>query len=170
MDRKLLYPAVTSILQNDDSVARGSLGRIYGLLTERDLAALLPSIVKATDQLAPSDEMFGDGIRLAGLDLLSRLHIREGMPLCVSVIEPDRWGVGHRLEKCLECLGRYGARAKEVLPQLKKMREEFAKAGRGKVSDQVQLLDKSVAAIEASKELPAVVDMKKFIAQSSSVR
>jgi hypothetical protein len=170
VDRKLLYPAVTSILQNDDSVARGSLGRIYGLLTERDLAALLPSIVKATDQLAPSDEMFGDGIRLAGLDLLSRLHIREGMPLCVSVIEPDRWGVGHRLEKCLECLGRYGARAKEVLPQLKKMREEFAKAGRGKVSDQVQLLDQRVAAIEASKELPAVVDMKKFIAQSSSVR
>ena len=40
--------------------------------------ALLPAIIKATEKPAPSDEMFADVIRLAGLDLLSRLHIREG--------------------------------------------------------------------------------------------
>ena len=45
-----------------------------------------------SSRLAPSNEMFADGVRLAGLDLLSRLRIREGMTLCVSVLEPERWG------------------------------------------------------------------------------
>ena len=94
VDRQLLYPAIQSVLENEDGAARGSLARIYGKLTDRDLVALMPAIVKAIRDLAPSNEMFGDGIRLAGLDLVSRLHIREGMPLCVSVIEPDRWGAG----------------------------------------------------------------------------
>jgi len=163
VDRQLLYPAVRSVLENDDGAARGSVQRIYGELTDSDLLELLPAIVKAIDQLAPSNEMFGDGIRLAGLDLVSRLHIREGMPLCVSVIEPDRWGQGKRLPKCLEYLGRYGAHAKAVLPQLRELRREFAKTERGKEpSENMKLLDKSIAAIEASTASPTVVDLKEF--------
>ena len=76
-----------------------------------------------------ANEMFGDGIRLAGLDLVTRLHIREGMPLCVSVIEPNRWGGGKRLPKCLECLVRYGTHAREVLPQLREIRRNTGKLG-----------------------------------------
>ena len=71
VDRKLLYPAVRSVLENEDAAARGSLHRIYGKLTDEDLAELLPAIVRAVEKMAPSDEMFADGIRLAGLDLLS---------------------------------------------------------------------------------------------------
>ena len=60
-----------SLLQNDDALARyGASAPYLDQLTDRDLAALLPAIVKAIEELAPSDEMFGDGIRLAGLDLL----------------------------------------------------------------------------------------------------
>jgi len=95
----------------------------YGRLTDRDLAELLPAIVKAVRKLAPSNEMFGDGIRLAGLDLLSRHHIAEGMPLCVEVIEPDRWGQGSRIAPCLEYLRRYGGNARGLLPELQKLRE-----------------------------------------------
>jgi hypothetical protein len=163
VDRQLLYPAVRSVLENDDGAARGSLQRIYGELTDSDLVELLPAVIKAIDRLAPSNEMFGDGIRLAGLDLVSRLHIREGMPLCVSVIEPDRWGQGKRLPKCLEYLGRYGTHAKAVLPQLRELRREFAKTERGKEpSENMKLLDKSIAAIEASTASPTVVDLKEF--------
>ncbi len=169
VDRQLLYPAIQSVLENEDGAARGSLGHTYGKLTDRDLAALLPAIIKAIGPLAPSNEMFADGIRLAGLDLLSRLHIREGMPLCVSVIEPDRWGGGKRMPKCLECLSRYGAQAKEVLPQLREMRKKLAQTRRGnKPNETVALLDKSIAAIEASTASPKVVDMKEFMANPSS--
>jgi len=170
VDRQLLYPAVESVLQNDDSVARGSLRRLYGLLTERDQVVLLPAIVKAVDQLAPSDEMFGDGIRLAGLDLLSRLHIREGMPLCVSVIEPDRWGQGKRLTPCLEYLARYGAGAKAVLPQLRELRRTVA-AGKalGNPGALARQLDQAIAAIESRTASPAVVGLKEFLARPSAV-
>jgi hypothetical protein len=163
IDCQLLYPAVQSVLQNDDGAARGSLQRIYGKLTDRDLVALLPAIIEAIRDLAPSNEMFGDGIRLAGLDLVSRLHLREGMPLCVSVIEPNRWGAGKRLPKCLECLGRYGVHAKAVLPQLREMRRNLVKTERGnEQSERVQLLDKGIAGIEASTASPTLLDLKEF--------
>jgi hypothetical protein len=171
VDRQLLYPAIQSVLQNQDGAARGSLQHTYGKLTDRDLVELLPAIIKAIQQLAPSNEMFGDGIRLAGLDLVSRLHIREGMPLCVSVMEVDRWGAGNRMPKCLEYLGRYGVHAKEVLPQLREMRRNLVQTQRGKEpSESVKLLDKSIAEIEASTASPTVLDLKEFMAHPSSVR
>ncbi|MCE9518233.1 MAG: DUF6288 domain-containing protein [Verrucomicrobia bacterium] len=165
VDRQLLYPAVESLLENQDGAARGTLGRIYGKLTDQDMVALLPAIIKAVDKIAPSNEMFADGIRLAGLDLLSRLHIREGMPLCVSVIEMNRWGQGKRLPKCLEYLARYGVHAKEMLPQLQEMRQELAKTERKKEpSESLQLLEKAITAITASTSSPTVVGLKDFMA------
>ncbi len=164
VDRKLLYPAVQSLLENEDSAARGSLGRIYGKLADRDLVPLLPAVVKAVEKMAPSNEMFADGIRLAGLDLLSRLHIREGMTLCIAVIEPARWGSGKRVPKCLECLARYGSHAKEMLPKLQEMRKSFAATERGKgPNETVLLLDKSIAAIGAATATPTLVDLKHYV-------
>ena len=171
VDRELLYPAIQSVLENDDAAARGSLGRIYGKLTDRDLAALMPAIVKAIRDLAPSNEMFGDGIRLAGLDLVSRLHLREGMPLGVSLIELNRWGAGKRLPKCMECLARYGKHAKAVLPQLREMRQYLVTTERGKApSERMQILDKGIADIEASTASPTLVDLKEFTALPTAVR
>ncbi len=168
VDRKLLYPAVQSMLDNEDSVTRGSAGRIYDRLSGSDLVVLMPSIIKATEKLAPSDEMFADGIRLAGLDLFSKLHIREGIPLCISLIEPNRWGSGKRLPKCLECLKRYGSHAKEVLPQLKEMR---LKMGKPKAKDEsADLLDKVIAEIESSTASPTLVDMKEFMAHPTGLK
>jgi len=170
VDRKLLYPAIQAVMENDDGAARGSLGRIYGKLTDEDLVALLPSVIRAIRQMAPSNEMFADGIRLAGLDVVSRLHIREGIALCVSVIEPDRWGFGKRLPKCLEYLARYGVHAKEVLPQLEEMRRNLAKTERGKApAETQQLLDKAIAGITASTVSPTLVDLKNFTAQPASI-
>ena len=121
--------------------------------------------------LAPSNEMFGDTIRLAGLDLVTRLHIREGMPLCVSVIEMDRWGGDKRLPKCLEYLSRYGVHAKEVMPQLQQLRREIVKAERGRaLSDKLQLIDKRLADIEASTKSPTVLDLQEFIVHAPTAQ
>ncbi len=148
IDRALLYPAFKALLANEDSVTRGTLDWTYAKFTERELAQLLPAIIKSVEKLAPSNEMFGDGVRLAGLDLLSRLGIREGMQLCISVIEPDRWGGGGRFPKCLEYLGRYGSAAKEVLPELRELRTQCLKASRqGTKDERVVALDKYIASI-----------------------
>jgi len=158
VDRQLLYPAVLSILENDDSIARGSIGRIYDKLTDRDLAVLLPAIIKAIPKLAPSNEMFGDGIRLAGLDLVSKLHIREGMQLCVDVIEPDRWGVGHRFDQCLACLRRYGGNASELVPAMRKIRDAV-----GKDNAKAAQIDKLIADIQADTNPPKLQTVAEFI-------
>lgn len=104
VDRAKLVPAVQSLLTHEDSVPRAAAGRTFKNLTDHDLVALLPDIARAIEKIAPSNEMFGDGVRLAGLDLLSRLGIREGMALCVSVIRPDRWGSKDRIRGCLNSL------------------------------------------------------------------
>jgi hypothetical protein len=160
VDRAALLPAVARLLQNDDSVARGSVAGVLGRLTDRELATLLPAIVEATEKLAPSNEMFADGIRLAGLDLLSRRHIREGLALCVAVIEPSRWGAGGRAPKCLESLLRYGIHAKEYLPQLREMRQRAGK--------EAAEYDQAIAALEATTDAPVLVDLKTFIATATA--
>ena len=163
VDRALLYPAIESALKNQDGAARRSLVNLYGKLTDRDLVVLLPAIVEAVDQLAPSNEMFGDDIRLAGLDLLSRLHIREAMPLCISVIEPDRWGSGRRIPRCLEYLTRYGSGAREVLPQLRDLRRTLVGDDpRREQNEHVKNLDRTIATIEAGTTSPTVISVKEF--------
>ena len=156
----MLYPALDSLLQNDDALARYGLAPYLGKLTERALAVMLPAIFQATDKLAPSDEMFGDGIRIAGLALLARLHIREGMALCVSVMELDRWSGGDRGPACMKSLRQYGVHAKEVLPQLQAMSR--------RAHDKNQDLDKLIADIEAATDAPTLVSMKEFIAKASA--
>ena len=160
-DRKLLYPAVKSLLQNDDSVVRSSVGKTLKHLTDEDLVALLPDITNAIEHLAPSDEMFGDGIRLAGLDLLSRLHIREGMALCVAILDPERWGERNRMKGCLESLQRYGTHAKPLLPKLQEIRTYMVKVKRVS-ADHLAEFDKLVSAVEASTAAPTLVSLKEF--------
>ncbi len=162
VDRQLLYPAILSILENEDGVARGSLGRIYGKLTDRDLAVLMPAIVKAIREMSPSNIMFADGIRLAGLDLLSKRHIREGMQLCLDVIEPGRWGMGHRFDQCLDCLSRYGGNARELLPELQKLKK---RVGRDKAKS--AKLDKLIADIQADTNPPKLQTVAEFIKKAA---
>jgi hypothetical protein len=161
VDRKLLYPAVQSLLQNEDSVVRSSVGKVFGDLTDNDLVELLPAITKAIERLAPSNEMFGDGVRIAGLDLLSRLHIREGMTLCVSVMEPDRWGEKNRTKDCLIYLQRYGVHAKDLLPKLREARTYLATVKKAP-ADYLAQFDKAIAAIESSTAAPTLVGLAEF--------
>ncbi|MBM4039306.1 MAG: acetylesterase [Planctomycetes bacterium] len=162
VDRKLLYPAVKAVLENEDGATRGLLRGVYGKLDDRDIVALLPAILKAIKEPSPSDEMFSDSIRLAGLDLLSRLRIREGMAMCVELMEPNRWGQGHRIPTCLGYLARYGGNAKPLIPQLKDVREAIAKHDRK--SETVPAIDKAIAKIEADPTPPSLLSLKDFAA------
>ena len=163
VDRARLLPAMQSLLTHEDSLARGSVRKVLPKLSDRDLVALLPDIVKAIERPAPSNEMFGDSVRLGGLDLLSRLHIREGMMLCVDVAEPERWGAKNRLAPCLEYLKRYGKHAQAVLPKLRAMRDGVNARQRGDAkTQQLKLIDDAIAAITASSRTPELVSVSEF--------
>ncbi len=126
-DEKLLVAAFGSILQNEDARTRGLLaGAVKSVKDGKQLAVYLPAIIEATRTSAPSDMMFADGIRMTGLDLLARMRISEGMQFCVDQIDPSRWGWPGRIPRCLAALKQYGGNARDLLPQLRELRQKIA--------------------------------------------
>ncbi len=109
--------------------------------------------------------LFGDGVVLSGLDLLFRLHIREGMALCVSTMQPERWGEKNRTEACLNHLKRYGTHARPLLPKLKEIRTYLATVNRVEPA-YLQKFDENIAAIEASTDTPVLVNLRAFKSRS----
>lgn len=125
VDRDLLRKAVASGLHNQDGRARGVIGGIYSQLSYEEIKPLLPAIHEAIIKPAPSGIMFADGIRLAGIDLLAKHRIKEGVPLCLDFIDIDRWNKSSRIKQCLETLDKYGAAAKPMLPRLHQLEKDL---------------------------------------------
>jgi hypothetical protein len=69
--------------------------------------------------------MFADEIRLEGLEVLARNQIAEGLPLCLELVDPDRWGLDNRIERCLNALKAYGGAAAGEVPRLRALHEEL---------------------------------------------
>jgi hypothetical protein len=152
VDRELLRKAVAAGLQNQDGRARGSLGGIYGQLSYEEIKPLLPAIRRAIAEPAPSGEMFAAGIRLAGLDILAKHRIKDGMELCFHVMEIDQWGKGSRVPRCLSALGAYGAAAKPMLPRLRQLEKDMPANGMTKelplVAEVIRKIENSTGSVE----------------------
>lgn len=158
IDRTRLFEAVRAGLGNQDGRARGVITSVYRNLSYQEIEPLLPEIHRAVVEPAPSGEMFADGIRLGGLEVLARHRIKEGIRLCVDVIEPDRWGAGNRIPGCLQALQQYGAAAAPVLPELRELEQQLANKRRPGDKDRkhIELLQQTMAAIEADTEPPTL--------------
>ena len=146
VDKNLLRKAVTAGLQNQDGRARGAIGGIYQQLSYEEIKPLLPTIRESIVTPAPSGEMFAAGIRLAGLDIFAKHHIKEGMELCFVVMEIDKWGKGDRVPKCLKALATYGAAAKPMLPRLHQLEKDMP--GQGMKEDDVAQVTALIKTIE----------------------
>ncbi len=132
VDRDLLRQAITAGLRNQDGRARGEVGSIYGRLTYEEIKPLLPAILEAIVKPAPSGEMFSGVIRIAGLELFAKNHIREGLPLCIDVMEINKWGKKNRIDRCLQILGKFGSAAKSELPRLRELEKKLIAHGEAK--------------------------------------
>jgi len=169
VDRQLLDAALKKILANEDGLIRGLAAGVYPMLSPQDAKALLPEIVEATRKNAPSGEMFRYGIRWAGLDLLARLRIREGMALCVDLANELEWG--RDLNRCLRPLEKYGGAAKEVIPRLQETivamrRHHQANGGDVKnLNRDILAIEKLIQAIEADKNPAPVLSIEEFTAR-----
>lgn len=129
VDRDALYAAVRAGLANEDGRARGTIGSVYRNLSRDEIAPLLPAIYAAVVEPAPSGIMFADGIRTAGLEILAQHRVAEGLPLCIDLIEPGRWGLDGRIDRCLAALKVYGGAAKSELPRLRALESELIERG-----------------------------------------
>lgn len=157
VDRELLYPAVKKLLENPDGRARGAVGSVYDKLTYEEVEPLLPYVVQAIEEPAPSGVMFASGIRMEGLKLLAKHRIAEGMPLCLETMDIEGWGKRHRINRSLETLQTYGGAAKPVLPMLRDLEQRLLnhREARG-LKPQIELVRATIAKIEADKNPPTL--------------
>jgi hypothetical protein len=153
VDQDLLRKAVVAGLQNQDGRARGEIGGIYQKLSYEEIKPLLPAIHQAIVVPAPSGEMFASNIRLAGLELLAKHRIREGMALSLEVMEIYKWGKATRIDRCLKVIGIYGGAAKPLLPRLRQLEQDLSSHGEARnLKPKVETLQALIQKIEASKE------------------
>lgn len=153
VDPDQLRKAVTAGLQNQDGRARNSIGGVYDQLSYEEIKPLLPAIREAIVTPAPSGIMFCSGIRLAGIDLLAKHHIREGMPLCLEVMEIQKWGKQHRIRSSLDSLAKYGSAAKPLLPELRQLEKDLmAHKEARNLQPQIEKLRKLIDDIESATE------------------
>ena len=161
IDRRLLYPAVEAALQNEDGRSREAVETVYKNLTFDEIKPLLPAIYRAIVEPAPSGEMFADGIRIHGLELLAKYRIAEGIPLCMKLAEPERWGESRRIGQLLKILASYGAAAKTQIPELRKL-EATLSAPRANGKDQIEEIRKAIEKIESSTDTAPLRSLKNF--------
>ncbi len=160
VDRDLLREAVVAGLQNQDGRSRGTVGRVYQQLAYEEIKPLLPAIHEAIVVSAPSGIMFASGVRLQGIAILAKHRIREGMPLCIQIMEINKWGKKSRITQCLKTLGTYGAAAKPVLPQLRQLEKDLLAHKEARmlkpVIEQTQTLIREIENATGSVELRSI--------------
>jgi hypothetical protein len=157
VDRELLRKAVAAGLRNEDGRARSDIAEVYKLLSYAEIEPLLPAILDAASKPAPSGEMFADGIRIAGLQVLAAHHIAEGIPACTDyILNQNIWASQIRTPEILSILVSYGAHAKSAIPQLRQAAEIFDK-GEGSFPKHMSVqkaadVRKAIAQIEAATD------------------
>lgn len=163
VDEEILLAAIRAMLETDDGLVRAQVSSVYEKLDEEQLDRLWPDILRAVQQRPPSGEMFAEEIRVAGLQLMARHRIREGMQACVAYAKnQNQWGSENRMGEILACLAPYGAHARELLPDLRDLatycREEqdFPDDCKRKKTAAVEA---AIAAISAAKERPELRSM-----------
>lgn len=159
VDREVLFEAVRAGLKNEDGRARGTLGSVYRNLSEEEIEPLLPAILDAVTEPAPSGLMFADGIRLEGLKVLATHQIEEGIKACVDYARNQNpWGSQKRIPMVMEILLEYGAKAKVAIPELKVIAADFADGEENfpkKLSlEKAASVEETIRKIEESKENP----------------
>ena len=45
--------------------------------------------------------------------------------MCVALVDPPRWGMGNRIERCLNALRTYGGAARSEIPALRALQAEL---------------------------------------------
>lgn len=165
VDREALFAAIRAGLRNEDGRARSAVATVYDWMSFETIEPLLPAILEAIMVPAPSGEMFADGVQTAGLQLLARHHVEEGLAACVHYVRHmKQHGSENRVPEVLQILLSYGAHAQAFLPELERTaaffeteEPDFPKALSRKKAAAVR---EAIAAIRAAEARPALVRIR----------
>jgi hypothetical protein len=160
-DTAQLQRAVVAGLQNQDGRSRGALADVYQKMSYEEIKPILPAIVEAIKTPSPSGEMFADGVRVAGIKVLAKHRIKEGVPLCLSFIDINRWNKRSRIKECLDVVGMYGSAAKPLLPELRQLEKDLRVHSEAKgLQEQIDQLHSLIDKIDKSTEVVELRSMQ----------
>lgn len=132
--------------------------RLLGNIPLDHFHAVADRIVEVIRNDNPHYETYhNDAARAAGLNILERLNIRDGITLAVATLETDEWGKGRRIygrQGRLPFLKKFGIEAQSVLPELKAMR---------KAGDLTDAADPHLAAIAKSTKTRELITLEEAI-------
>lgn len=155
LDRDLVYPAIRTIANNADGMARAKLKSYFeNKLTLEDVEALAPDIFAAIKTRCPADTMFGNEIRMGGFKALTKYKFQEGIEAGV-IFARTQGGHGseNRTGEIMEEIVKYGAAAKSAVPELKQLIVEFNDQCKRREFPAGELNDRRVGAVEAAIQL-----------------
>ena len=148
-----------------DGRARGCLSSVYQQLSLAEIKPLLPAILQAVEEPAPSGEMFADEVRVEGLRVLAKHRIKEGLAACVRYTrDQNPWASEHRTPELMKILLSYGTHAKSAVPELTKIANYFEREEKDFPKNLMLMKAKcvrdTIAAIEASTDTPELIRIK----------
>ena len=152
-------------LKNEDGRARGTIGSVYRNLSAEEIKPLLPAILQAVVESAPSGIMFADEIRVEGLRVLAKHRVKEGIDACVNYTRTQNpWASEHRTPELMKILLTYGAHAKSAIPELARIADYFEKGEKDFPRElslaKAKCVRETIRAIEASNEFPELIRIK----------
>ncbi|MDX1680357.1 MAG: DUF6288 domain-containing protein [Akkermansiaceae bacterium] len=127
VDRKILIPAIKSLLVNPNGGARTSASDMFEYLSEEDLEQLYGDVYVATARKAPSGVMFGKGMYKNGAILLSNKRFKEALPLAMDLLYEEGWGTFSRGPAAMEALTNFGSEVKPLMDRIEPKYQEFLK-------------------------------------------
>lgn len=127
VDPLLLYPAIRSVSQNADGMARATLRHFFEQrLTAADVEALAPDILNAVKTTSPADTMFSNEIRMGGFKALTKYRYKEGIEAGVQFAKTQGChGSEKRTGEIMKEIVRYGTTAHDALPGLRELIIDF---------------------------------------------
>ena len=164
-DPKALGRAIQAGLQNQDGQARSNISSVYDALPLEQIRPLFPAIYQAIITPAPSGEMFAEDVRVAGLRILAKHRVKEGINACVKYcFTQNPWASQDRTPIIMEILLTYGSHAKPFIPELEKIAHYFEKEEKDFPAKlmvmKANTVRETITAIRASSEAPELINMK----------
>ena len=163
IDRKVMYPAIQAIAKNPDGMARMRLKETFeNQLGLEDVQALAPDILDAVKTRCPADTMFGNEIRMGAFKALTKYHFKEGIEAGV-IFAKTQGGHGseNRTGEIMKEMITYGAAARDAVPGLKELIDQFNEQCRkgnypaGELNDRrVNAVKNAIKAIEDARDQP----------------
>jgi HEAT repeat protein len=121
VDNELLLSAIRAMMTNTDGRGRGRLGHLLkNQLTVEQVRALGPDLLRAVEEIAPADRMFGDSVREAAVDALAKYHFEEGLDAGLLYAQTmANHSSQVRMGGLMKVIASYGTAAKRLIPDLR---------------------------------------------------